>query len=228
MAVLVVGEHHFKTQKDCRKYIQDLLKLVGITKSVKNSNTVAFEFLTQLFQRHPDKDRKLMNMVDCSIERNAMNKKAYTLFVIDCQGNRQDISYNVCISGKDKSNKQELMSAMRNAIQYQIDYFKANVVNRRLCENCNKTIKGVSHVHHSNVEFDDISKDFLQTTKLVIPSEFDECKRTFVRIFNQADNRFVQEWQEFHQQHATLQQVCQMCNLSTLKRKPQMIKRETI
>lgn len=218
MVALTIGEHHFKSQGQCRKYVQDLLKSVGVTKSVKNADCNSFTFLTLLCQRHPNKDTKLNNFNDFVIERNAMNRKAYALFVMDCNGNKQDISWIQCISGKPKSHKQELTSALRNAIQYQIDDFKKTIVNRRMCQNCRCSIQDIPHIHHAGIEFEDIAQQFLLSIdNLNVPQEFDDEKKTNVRVFKPQDRLFMEQWQVFHQEHAHLQNVCQKCNLSTLK-----------
>jgi hypothetical protein len=214
---LTIGHHSFTSQDKCIKFIQQALKDTGITQSLRNTNPSLYSFLVSLFQRHPNKDAKLAGMCDIAIHMNAFCKNAYTLYIITDKGENRDISWRVCVSGKKKPDTQLLRNALRYAVQPQIDEFKHSVIDKSMCEHCKCQLKSAPHIHHKDIEFEDIVREFLHKTKHQVPSEFDEDPVTHLRLFLKDDSQIAQEWIEYHKNRACLQYVCQTCNLSTLK-----------
>lgn len=213
-----IGTHSFTSQDKCVRFIQQALKDIGTTRSLQNVNPFLYEFFVFLLQRHPNKDDKLKDMCDLEIQTNAFCRNAYTLYIVTTKGEKRDISWRVCVTGKKKSTTQLLRNALRYAVQPQIEQFKNSVIDKSVCDNCKCILTSAPHIHHKNIEFEDIVRQFLERTEHQVPSEFVEDPVTHLRCFLDEDSGFVQEWIEYHKNAACLQYVCQTCNLSTLKR----------
>jgi hypothetical protein len=217
MTKLVIGQHSFQSQDKCVKFIQQALRDTGITASVKQSNLLLFDFLVALCERHPNKDAKLQDMCDLAIEPNAFSTNTYTLYVITKDGGKRDISWRVCVSSKKKTDKSLLRNALRYAVQSQIDDFRSKVLDKTRCDNCKCIMTSTPHIHHKLIDFEDIVRQFLTETKQRVPDKFDEDPVTHMRRFKGEDSCFAEEWTHYHKTQASLQYVCQSCNLSTFR-----------
>jgi hypothetical protein len=222
MVTTYIGSRAFATQKEAMEYVRNTLKGIGATRSVKSTDSNVYSFLLQLCERHPNKDQKLEGMIDFVIQPNPINKKHLALFIKKSNNDILDISWITCVKGKPNTHKAELRKAMRYAIEYQVQEYRSSVTNKRFCQNCLTSKKCEYHIHHHINEFEDIVKGFLTITKAVTPTQFDEDKTTYQRVFHEDDFGFEKDWQLYHKQHATLQFVCKTCNLSTLKSKKQV------
>jgi hypothetical protein len=214
--IVNIGDKTFKSKKKAEEYVRALLKEIGITDSVVRTTPHHVLFLLKLCQNHHRGSEKLQDMIDFVIKRNKMSKLALELYIKRTNGTLIDISWLKCVSGVPASDEHELKRAMRHSIEQQNDFL--NNLTERKCSNCLQT-ECEFHVHHAVNEFDDLVKSFLKQTTLSIPKIFAENKCTNQTVFRVEDKIFSKEWQAYHAQHATLQLVCKMCNLSTLKKK---------
>lgn len=117
-------------------------------------------------------------------------------------------SVSACIKNRNKTDRQILMAAARNAIMFQIlDW--SNKHRNKVCKICNTKINiQVDHIY----PFRSIFKDFLKNNKL--PKEIN-YERLFngSHVFASSHDEFVDKWRQYHKETATYQYLCQKCNI---------------
>lgn len=214
--MLVIGTHSFKSQEDAKKYIRSLLSEVGCCSSVKSKNGEVFNVFMELIKRHPDGESKIHDVVDFAIQYDKMNKTAFMLSIIRSDGEVQPISWIHCITGKHKSPKDMLNSALRSSIGDQILTFKSNMQST-CCEFCTKNTPDY-HIDHV-VQFIKLTTDFLKINESH-PTEFAPTTDGTNRLtFRMEDQEFSDAWSEYHKEHAVLRVLCKSCNLKREKYK---------
>lgn len=212
-----IGEHKFTSQKDALQYVRDLLSKIGICQSIKNE-TKHYSDIYTLVQNHPDFIAKCKNLHDFRIIKNKLNKNALELNIINEDGSIEDISWHSCVTGKPKTYKQELLSALRYSIDYQIKNYKDNVLFYK-CMLCDKECSKDFHIDHI-IHFDKLVKDFHKSINIVPPNEFDNADdNTNRRKIKSIDRAYKKMWQEYHLQNAILRVTCKTCNLKRPKYK---------
>ena len=157
-------------------------------------------------------------MCNIKIVKDTWNTSGLKILIINTDESEIDISWKIAITGKHKSDKTELMSAMRSSVDEQIFQFrKQSNCKCVLCPNTNKL--QVDHI----INFDEIVFNFINIIKsknIVIPNKFEETNdNTHRRCFLDIDNNFKNEWIMYHYENASLQMLCQMCNLTKIKTK---------
>lgn len=214
--MLVIGTHSFKSQEDAKKYVRSLLSELGCCSSVKSRNLEVYSQLMELIKRHPDGESKIHNVVDFAIQYDKMNKAAFMLSIIRSDGEVDTISWIHCVTGKHKSPKDMLNSALRSTIGDQILAFKNNLQST-CCELCTKDTSDY-HIDHV-VQFVKLTTHFLKINGSP-PTEFapttDGTNRS---AFRMVDQEFSDAWSEYHKEHAVLRVLCKSCNLKREKHK---------
>ena len=79
---LIIRNHIFNSKTKAEEYTRNLIKEIGICSSIKNKSTNYYDFLFNLCQRHPNKNKKLKNIIDFCIIKNKLNSKAFELNII--------------------------------------------------------------------------------------------------------------------------------------------------
>jgi len=92
---------NYKTQKSLKEYIKNIIDKIGICSSIKNNYPQYYDIFIELFYRHP-KPEKIIGITDIQIKKNPIYKYL-ELYIVYKDGKTDDISYNVCISGKQKN-----------------------------------------------------------------------------------------------------------------------------
>lgn len=211
------GDVRFKTYKDAENYVRNLLRQIGICKSVKQlkDGAVWYQQLLDIASNHPESLNKLANATDFSIQQNYINKKALALFIINKDGSLLDISWRICVTGKPKTTRTELLCALRTSIDHQIELFK-HTHDTSLCSLCGTSTSKSLHIDH-HIQFIQLVSDFLDTQSHC-PIIFNDIKEyPHCRIFFPQHSAFEQDWISFHQKHAILRPLCLNCNLSRSK-----------
>jgi hypothetical protein len=195
----------FNTQDSAKKHVASILSKYTSGSYVTEPDHI--KFLKALTLRHSNADDKIGSGIKNFISsRNFGN--GYKLEILRTDGTKIDISYVHCITGRQPN---WLLSAMRNSIRDQIIDFKRQEEDDT-CEDC-----GVSsefrrmEVDHKHPPFKVLANNFLKIKKNH-PKSFDECPETCVTLFKQEDIEFEEEWQTYHELHATLQILCFVCN----------------
>ena len=214
---IVFGDKIFKTQKQADIYVKELIYNIGICDSLKTYDGLAYQKLCDVLKRHPNANSKLADMVDLKIGRNTLNKNALEVHIIKTNGCSEDISWKICISGKDKSDKSELASAMRYSIEDQIMEYSIHH-NHNICALCEEKTEN-THVDHI-IHFEKLMQDFISDTTHQIPKSFnDATDGSNRRAFRQEDSSFENEWKRYHKKHAELRICCVSCNCKRPKYK---------
>ncbi len=195
---------HFKTQKSLKGYIQTLIHKIGLCESIKDNHNEYYQDFIELFKRHPAYPEKIFGMIDVKIRNNPKygQKELYILYE---NGNCQDISYNLCITGKPKNN---LKVAMRVAIEPQIIRFRN--ISEYICQT--ETCKSTDdlEVDHE-IHFEKLYDDFMAQYNGNIPSVFDE-NVGHLKCFKKEDREFETKWYNYHEKNAKLRMLCKTCN----------------
>ena len=194
------------SKKQQVEYFKEILNK-GICKSLVKERKEDYEKLMELFKNHPEYPNKLKDVVDIVVTKNKRNSKYYEFNLIRQDGSIEDISYRCCINPRNE--KHNLLSAMRNSVQPQIDDFRKSVP--RKCEICEKT--NDIHIDHIYM-FQYLVNDFLTLmNKTDIPDTFDNNIDN-TSMFKKKDINFSAEWNLYHLHNATLRPLCSKSNLS--------------
>lgn len=198
----------YSSKAKLEQFTRKLLNDIAPAKVVPNS--YEFNFLCQLLDRHPNKDEKIGVGINYFLVTKWFAGVALELHRID--GSMVDVSWVTCCKGVGKSNKENLISAMRRAIRGQVLTYKALCESK--CELCGTT-KGSMHVDHV-VMFKDLVGLFLAqmlSQGIEPPILFDDDPEFFCAKFRKEDFDFMLAWQVFHKNHASLRILCANCNL---------------
>ena len=192
------------SNKEQVEYFKKILNK-GVCKSLVEERKEDYEELMELFKKHPEYPDKLRDVVDIMVGKNKRNSEYYEFNVIRQDGSVEDISYRCCINPRNE--KHNILSAMRNTIQPQIDDFRKSA--KKECEFCKKT----NDIHIDHIyKFQYLVSDFL-IDKTDIPTMFDDNIDN-TAIFKKKDINFANDWYSYHAKHATLRPLCSKCNLS--------------
>ena len=212
--MLLIGTNTFKSQKEAIEHYRKLFTDVGCCISVKSKNQSIYHELMELIQRHPDGQAKIHNVVDFTVQKDWLNKSAFKLSIVRNNNETCSIAWRTCITGKSKSTKELLSSALRYTIGNQIFDFK-NKLQQTSCEFCSQVTCDY-HIDHV-VHFAKLTSDFMGTCDAV-PQEFATASDGSNRLaFKAQDQDFSDAWSEYHKQHAVLRVLCKTCNLKREK-----------
>ena len=158
------------------------------------------------------------NDVDFKLVANKLNKKAFELNIVKKDGSVEDISWRLCITGKPKTDKHELMSALRYSIEDQIKEYRDSVCIDK-CMLCNEYINNDINIDHI-IHFEKLVNDFHSSIMLKIPIKFDDANdNSNRRKFKKEDSDYENAWKEYHKNNSKLRVLCQSCNLRREKYK---------
>jgi len=216
----------YKTQGEFEKFVKKIIyNDIGLCNDIKNTNKDKYYKLIEILKRHPEFNSKTKNMCNIKIANDTLNKKALKTLIIKNDGTEVDISWRCAITGKHKSEKHELISAMRSSIDKQIHQFKIENKNK-CCQICGNSERlDVDHNDTKNSAFDELVFNFIkENTDIEKPDEFGELNdNTHRRRFLEKDNKFKDRWIEYHYQNASLRMLCHTCNISRPKTKNKLV-----
>jgi hypothetical protein len=208
------GNLEFKSQKVAKEYVLELFENIGNCNSLKNIQDISlFNKVLDILKRHPQASVKLYNLKDITIE----NKGRFGFYVslIYNDGNKDDISWKMCITGRENSDS--LNIALRHTIDSQIKEYKNNN-DTSYCDECKNKTGNDLHIDHV-IQFKQLVNDF-NKSRTDIPTEFDDAYDLPGRkIFKSLDSKYENEWKIYHRENAILRPLCRQCNLSRKKYK---------
>lgn len=199
----------FKSKRECEDYTRQLIKHLGCSTIKKeDANYLFFE---NLLRNHSDYESKRGLGIDYFyIQFNATSKTANQTMIQRIDGTNIDFSWVNCCQFRKRTDKENLVSAMRTAIKnVVIDYKKSQP--KLICNMC-KTEDEIYenyHVDHKEPPFRKIKDDFLINRQL--PTAF-ESDKSNAKCFTSNDAEFEREWYEYHNRIATFQILCRHCN----------------
>lgn len=209
----------YRTQGEFETFVKNLIyNEIGVCNDIKNEYPFQYGLLIRILERHPDFILKTKNMCNIQIIEDKLNRNALKIMIINTDKSKIDISWKCAITGKNKSDKSSLMSAMRSSIDDQIHQFRKD--NELKCVFCFRTDNlQVDHIIH----FDEIVFNFMNVIKdkkINIPNEFIETDdNTHRKCFLEIDNNFKNEWINYHYINSSLRVLCKTCNLTRTKSK---------
>lgn len=202
----------FRTKKECAQFTREIINEVGISAITKDNNY--YTFFNNLLKNHDECEEKIGCGIDYFyIERNKLNRSVFETYIKRLDGSNVNFSWIHCCNFKPKSNKQNILNAMRSSIADQIIEFRNN--NEMCCVQC-ECIDGSFHIDHV-LSFHILSNNFLDNIKIKFPTNFDKCEKTNLTIFKKDDEKFMKEWQDYHRDNSVLQVLCKSCNLKKSK-----------
>lgn len=154
-----------------------------------------------------------------------IKQKALKILIIKNDRSEVDISWRCAITGNKKSQKSELISALRSSIDPHIHQFKREHKNDccQLCGNIERL--DVDHNDTKNSAFDELVSNFIKKNNdIEIPDKFGELNDdTHRRRFLEKDTVFKDKWLDYHNEHALLRMLCHTCNISRPKTKNKFV-----
>jgi len=212
----------YKTQSEFEQFVKNIIyNDIGECNDIKNTHPSHYDLLIEILKRHPSFTIKTQNMFNLKIEKDALNMRGLKILIINNDMSETDISWRCSITGKHKSDKNELMSAMRSSVEDQIIQFRNT--SSKNCVFCDKKLQ--LHVDHI-IHFDEIALNFVNIAKdknIGIPTTFGETDdNTHRRCFLEIDNDFKNQWIKYHDENASLRMLCETCNLTRPKTKRKM------
>jgi len=206
----------FESYEDLKNYTISQILKIGICPSLKQEHPEACIYFRELLQRHPDAQRKKVAMIaDVSFKRFAkVSRNRRTLSVGDYQirvqtsdGDEDSISWVKSMRRVDHSVEKKLTSAMRHAIETQIQRFRSSNRNTA-CVDCGiMSTLTVVHINH----FEGLCYYFLKLHPHH-PAEFAKAPIKAQDVFRKKDAAHKALWEECHQKEANLQILCLECN----------------
>ena len=211
-----IGELAFKTKKECESYTRNIINNLGCCSIYKTHEK--YNFFVNLIKNHPSCLEKIGSGIDYFyIQPNPLVKKYYQTMIKRTDGSETDFSWVYCCQFKERTNIDDLLRAMRNAIKDDIIKFKQQSTLK--CINCkteNELYENF-HVDHDNPSFQSLKDNFLQITNKPIPTNFADCDVYKLTIFKDENEDFKNEWIEYHNKNCNLQILCRDCNLRKKK-----------
>lgn len=198
----------FETKKQLKEYIRGLIHSLGVCASLKTKNSQSYFFFRELFQRHPEKDKKKTDrIVDIRIAKHKKSDYQFTVIWDDMESDT--ISWTSCVTQKSQTYATKLKQAFRIAIQDQISKFREKH-HREVCGFCGSTDDlTVDHVIHFVKLVDDFKNIHSATTPILVKNEFQQ------NCFQ--DISYETAFKKYHRQHAELRILCRQCNVNRAK-----------
>lgn len=208
----IVGDKQFKSKKTCQEYVRDRISKIGIGTFADGCEE--FQFLHDVLNNHSERDIK----VGCGVKRfvisrNTIQPKSYETSLLRVDGTSVVFSWRHCCEFKARAHRQNLLTAMRQAVsQFTVD-FKQKHCRPLRCHKCHNSQLDYSQYHTDHIiPFSKIAEDFL-SNDTTVPFEFADC-HGFGSCFKREDADFQQRWINYHNKHAKYQILCFRCNCS--------------
>ena len=204
----------YATQKDFELYVKTLIyNIIGVCDDIKINHPDSFKVLNKILERNPNFNSRKENISTIKLVEDTSNN-SLKMFLVYENGHENAISWKCAITGKVKTDKYKLMSALRSSVEDQILKFRRESIQE--CNFCNsKNNLHVDHIKH----FEEIVFEFLEIMKTKnkkIPTFFGETDRNR-KCFLENDSEIQTLWNEYHKREATLRMLCQSCNLKRPK-----------
>ena len=189
-------------------------------------NRSEFSLLSDLLNRHPDKN-KWVNQTPLSfkISRSPGNNALVMYVKFEGMKNYRIVSWVACSTGKvthQQSDDNMLNGAMRYAIRKQVNNYKA-LHPIQICAICQSQYR--IELDHFPKHFVQIKEDFINmklSKEEPAPTEFKWHPKKGNFMFkngtksnNYYDKKWKMSWQAYHNKHAEYRYLCSTCNKKT-------------
>jgi len=202
---MLIGDKSFKTKKELEEYVRHKLASIRTNSrkfyEVKNND---FKFLLELFKRHPSYNEKRgSGIAKILVGPNPSGASHIVLKRTD--GTEIDISWKICISGRERSLNSVQKEILRNSIKDQIIEFGEKTP--QICNICDSYFCAKFEIDHV-IPFKTLVANFTKNT--VLPTRYKEVK--YGHEFHDDDIELETQWRQFHLENAKLQKVCKTCH----------------
>ena len=206
----------FKSYEDLKNYTIGQISDIGLCPSLKDEHPEKYIYFRDLFQRHPDAERKKVDKIEdiffkrfpkVSRRKRVLQVCDYQIHIRTSDGDEDSISWVKSMRREDYSIEKKLTSAMRHSIEGQIRIFRLSQMPTPCVECGTKKELTVDHINH----FEGLSYYFLKLHP-DHPVEFSEDPVTNQDCFREEDDTYRKLWQNYHKEEANLQILCIGCN----------------
>jgi hypothetical protein len=205
-----------------KKYIRNILNKIkeeiGTEITIKTHNSIYFDFLNDLMDKHSGKEEKLKGrkIKDFKIKDHTKQIGAIELHIIYENDETDPVSWVQCCGGKKSSTKENFIAALRVCIEPQIKEFRKNlkVFTCWSC-GCDLTFTGYE-VDHVNPQFAILVKEFVNKNNIIMPTHYDKEPILNRCTFKEEDKDLSSLFYEYHKS-AELKQSCFDCNRTRSK-----------
>lgn len=197
------GNMTFKNKTQAKKYFADYIR------SHDHILDEDYETFVDLVSMHPrglndGEHIEIRVNRDYGIARNSLYKVIGSTVV-------DNVSYQTCIDGYN-NNQSRVLACLRVAINDQIKEFKKTHLRPKLCPLCNKQLTDY-HIDHV-IHFKHIVDQWLEENNLTY-NDLTIVKHGITKVIQDVD--LVNDFYDYHQEHAELRYICPHCNLTREK-----------
>lgn len=216
---IIVDNISFPSVIALTSYTREIIKKIGVCNSIKNYDIQYFNFLYELFKRHPDYNIKIIDFKDITITNNFLNKNALETNFKNNNDKIIPISWMTSCRGKTKNKEHLFNDALREAITMQIIDYKNT--HNNICNIC--SIESSNYDIDHEIDFKKIVLDFIKKYNITIPENYSRKDITNQAIFTDNDNYIKELFENYHKENSILRVLCKKCNLSRPKYKDYII-----
>jgi hypothetical protein len=208
--------HH--TRKELKEKCREILN--KYPKGTYISDIDDFEFMCNIFERHPEAETK----IGCGIRKIIIGTDSYKGKCFYIQRNdlsQTDISFLKSIDGKP-TKISDIKSACRSAVESIIIKFRQENVCYGI-STCSITgqilTKDNTHIDHYDLTFAELFEKWIKNQNIdylyskINPTTDNECKTYFT------DEKIIKEFAEFHNNNTHLRAVTKKVNMILLRKK---------
>lgn len=213
-----IGENKFTSKNACYLFTKNIISKNGF--GIINETNKDFPYFISLINNHSESELKIgVGIKYFIIESNPWNKSVFQTAIQRTDGSRETFSWKHCCEFKQRTNKQLLIQAMRQAVSEKTIDFKRKNKHNLICNICKTKDEKYSnyHVDHDEPSFKILSDDFLKHTKIECPTTFIHTPIFNTPMFNECSDDFRDEWVNYHNSNCKLQILCASCNLRKIK-----------
>lgn len=189
MNSLTVGTLTFRNKKVCKEYTRNLLRTILSNNQVKPARIGGddFRFLTELFKRHPEYERKVGPGIKSIYVTLGLGGGPFVEFT-RLDGQSDSISWNRCCEGIPQTERRKRADNYRREVVHDILAYRNSVPT--ICVKCgSKTNLQVDHC--GSTEFRDIV------------AKFEVCSEDVKAL----------GFRKFHKIYAQYQLLCESCHI---------------
>jgi 5-methylcytosine-specific restriction endonuclease McrA len=203
----------FKTKKELHTHTEKKLEKRGVCEIDKLDKD--YQFFLDLYKRKPSHQSYVENITKFKISLDPIKKtRANYVSCIDNNNKEYVFSWRSCCDGIDTKVSDKLKEACRTSIQDQTSSCWLNNDKCHICKESKKSGYEVDHV----IEFSKIYKEFMEKNIIAVPEHFESDTLTSQTIFRKEDYIFKQAFQDYHEENAILQLLCNECHKKKTKK----------
>ena len=197
-----IGGITFSTRKQLETHIRSIVNSVPNGKPLSEDNR---DFMMAVLQHHPDFVEKVQGAYAIVVDKPDVEHPAQRCFWFHrTDGSRIDISWHVALNGSHRTKLSDLNTAMRNAVNYQVEE-ERSLQSGTACQICGEKVHA-GDMDHKGVSFAQIRDLWLGEQQLDVKLVDVGTSADF------ADKTLKADWAEFHRIWADLRLIHPECH----------------